>query len=128
MKILNEYLELQNKIYAHFGYEEGWTAMPIDDRRRMWWELKRDTVRYHELREVIEAKSDDREYEDEICDTVHIRKPIMRAEGFAMICVDTRTDGNQFLAIYDNAKEIRIERADDDDDECDELPATEPKG
>jgi hypothetical protein len=45
-------------------------------------------------------------YCDEVYTQRHLPKWVYRGVEFTMICVDTHTDGNKFLAIYDNAKEV----------------------
>lgn len=104
MKQLDEYLALQKEIYAYFGYEEGWRVIPIDDCRDMYWwvtgEGYRDDVFYSE------SPEDNEVYSDEIYTQRHLKKWVYAGAEYTMICVDTHTDGNQFLAIFDNAKHL----------------------
>ena len=44
-------------------------------------------------------------YEDEIYTQRFLPKWVYRGEDYTMVCVDTHTDGNQFLRIFDNLKE-----------------------
>ena len=44
-------------------------------------------------------------YSDEIYTQQSLKKWVYRADDYTMVCVDTHTDGNQFLRIFDNAKE-----------------------
>lgn len=106
MKMLDNYLKLEKQIHDYFGYVEDWVAIPIDDRRDMYWWLNGD----HEVifAEELE-KFDERTgmyYSDEIYTQRFHSKWVYRGEDYTMIMVDTHTDGNKFLAIYDNAKEI----------------------
>ena len=105
MEMLDEYLYAQNFIYDYFGYVENWRAFPIDDRREYFWRLDEDET------EVAFSSQESMEDEDHLyIDTVytyrHLDKWVYRAADFTMILVDTMVDGNKFLAIYDNAKEV----------------------
>lgn len=33
MKLLDDYFALQQQIFDHFGYREGWRVIPLDDAR-----------------------------------------------------------------------------------------------
>ena len=107
MKELTEYFALQNKIYEYFGYVEDWVVIPIDDRREYLWRLsgveKNDFVTYWKSDEKLELGE---YYQDDIY-TQRFLQPqgwVYFGKEYTMICVDTHTDGNKFLAIYDNAK------------------------
>jgi hypothetical protein len=121
MKLLTDYFELQEKIYKYFGYVEDWRVIPIDDRREMYWSLTGegggDEVHYSPTKETMEAwkKADwdfeapgvgDDCYSNVIYTQRFLPKWVYRGEDYTMVCVDTRTDGNVFLAIYDNKKEV----------------------
>lgn len=45
-------------------------------------------------------------YECQIYTQRFLPKWVYRADELTMICVDTQTDGNKFLMIFDNAKEV----------------------
>lgn len=107
MKILDKYLALQAAIFAYFGYVEDWRAIPIDDRREMFWHITNGEGADSEV-----LYSPDVTFPDAMtyCDVIYTQrflpKWVYRGPEFTMICVDTQTDGNKFLAIYDNAKEV----------------------
>lgn len=46
-------------------------------------------------------------YSDEIYTQCFLPKWIYRGKDYTMILIDIHTDGNRFLAIYDNKKEIK---------------------
>ena len=106
MKILDDYFKLQQEIYNYFGFKEDWRAIPIDDRRYYSWKIQNDD-------EVIFGNKDDilkengNYYVDEIYKQRFYNKYVYIAEEYTMIIVDTHIDGNKFLAIYDNSKEIK---------------------
>ena len=107
MKQLDDYFALQKQIYDYFGYFEDWRVIPLEDNREHFWRLDGEgpgTVRFAET----EALLDDEEmnyYEDDIYTQRHLQKWVYRGKDFTMVCVDTHTDGNQFLRVFDNAKE-----------------------
>ena len=106
MKILDEYLKLQNEIYNYFGFEEDWVVPPIDDRRKHNWKIiNSEEVVYGNKDDVINNTGDC--YLDEIYKQRFYDKWVYRAKEYTMIMVDTHIDGNKFLAIYDNSKEIK---------------------
>lgn len=106
MKLLDEYLKLQQEIYEYFGYVEQWRVIPIDDRRECYWWLNGDEeVIYADRLEDFD-ESVGNYYSDEIYTQRHHSKWVYRGKDYTMIMVDTNTDGNKFLAIYDNNKEV----------------------
>jgi len=109
MKLLDDYFNLQNKIYEYFGYVENWVEIPIEDSCVYFWRLDGEgpgTVRFAETKELLDDP-DGNYYENEIYTQRFLPKWVYRGTNFTMICVDTRTDGNKFLQIFDNNKEIR---------------------
>jgi hypothetical protein len=119
MQLLDQYLDLQEQIYAYFGYVEDWKVMPIEDARKYYWALspEQTNVYYCESRENAEelvgnefdwevSDIDGNDvYSDEII-SPFLPKGIYRGKDYTMVVVDTHTDGNKFLQIFDNAKEI----------------------
>ena len=51
--------------------------------------------------------SDGDYYQNEIYTQRFLPKWVYRGKEYTMICVDTRTDGNTFLQVFDNSKEIK---------------------
>ena len=104
-QMLNEYLYAQNFIYDYFGYVEKWRVFPIDDRREYFWQLNEDEteVEYYDTQNI---DAEEEWYSDSVYTQRHLDKWVYRAADFTMILVDTMVDGNKFLAIYDNAKEV----------------------
>ena len=116
MKALDKYLKLQKEIFDYFGYVEDWAVIPIDDRREMYWSLEQDEhgrghVTFFDQPLTPAVIKSERYYQDEIYTQRFLPKWVYRGEKYTMVCVDTRTDGNKFLAIYDNTKEqdIKVE-------------------
>ena len=103
MKLLDEYSKLKEEIYNYFGYIEDWVVIPIEDRREYFWDLGNNEVIYAENENDFNTGN---YYEDEIYTQRFLTKWVYEKEDYTMICVDTHTDGNKFLAIYDNSKRI----------------------
>ncbi len=107
MELLDKYFELQEQIYTHFGYVEDWRVIPINDAREYFWRLEGEgpgEVHFADSEQELQAQEGNY-YVNEIYTQKHLPKWVYRANDFTMICVDTHTDGNKFLQIFDNAKE-----------------------
>ena len=100
MKLLEKYFELQKEIYEYFGYEEEWSVYPIDDQTRYFWFIDTylDVVWFFDDKEAYENEDGMHSYSCQIIE-------IYRRDDYTMIKVDTNTDFNKFLSIYDNSKE-----------------------
>ena len=111
MKMLDEYFELQGKIYDYFGYVEDWAVIPIEDGRRFYWRLNGeahgDSVRFAETLKELNDDKGENYYENEIYTQRFLPKWVYRGDEYTMVCVDTLTDGNKFLQVFDNAKEAQ---------------------
>lgn len=104
MELLDQYFDIQQQIYEYFGYKEDWVVIPIDDRREYIWKIIGDSVWFaNSVEELISQKGNC--YQDEIYTQRFLPKWVYRGKDYTMICVDTHTDGNKFLAIYSNKLE-----------------------
>lgn len=115
MELLDKYFDIQKEIYDYFGYVEDWVVIPLDDAREYYWALDEEkdgsgSVGYSPKKEEVlpglEGDYGDNYYSNDIYTQRFLRKWVYRAEDFTMICVDTRTDGNKFLQVFDNSKEV----------------------
>lgn len=104
MKLLDDLEEIKKKIYDYFGYVEDWRILPLDDVRGYFWFENGEYVRFASEEEDLKDP-DMNYYQNEIYKQRHLPKWVYRAPDYTMICVDTHTDGNQLLQIFDNAKE-----------------------
>jgi hypothetical protein len=103
MQLLDQYFEIQQQIHEYFGYFEDWVVIPLDDAREYFWWCDGHTVGF--AKTVDELESQDGSYsENEVYMQRYLPKWVYEADDFTMICVDTRTDGNKFLQVFDNAK------------------------
>lgn len=107
MKLLTDYFELQKKIFEFFDCKENWRAIPLDDSRQYFWRLDGEgpgNVCFADTEHEL-LDEDGNYYENEIYTQGHLNEWVYRGNGYTMICVDTRTDGNLFLQVFDNSKE-----------------------
>lgn len=106
MDIFDNYFKLLNEIYEYFGFVEDYVVLPLDDRREYDWEIINDSeVKFGKREDILNDTGN--YYEDEIYKQRFYNKWVYRGEEFTMIMVDTHTDGNRFMAIFDNSKEIK---------------------
>lgn len=110
MKLLTEYFQLQKEIYSYFGYKEDWVVIPIDDARSYFWVLTADEVIFSEAKNDVISNIDGEYsgngYSNSIYRQCFLPKWIYPGKEYTMICVDTHTDGNKFLQVFDNSKRI----------------------
>lgn len=101
MKLLDTLVQTEKAIHQYFGYEEDWKVLPIQNYTSFYWYIEDGSVYYGDTPK--EALLADACY----CDSILYRDGIHRKDDFTMIAVDTQTDGNKFLSIFDNTKEIQ---------------------
>lgn len=112
MKSLDKYFKLQKEIFDYFGYVEDWKAIPIDDARMYFWKLEQNesgsgSVSFAETKKLLKDTEAGEFYQNEIYTQRFLPKWVYVGEKYTMICVDTKTDGNKFLQIFSNKKEIK---------------------
>lgn len=116
MQLLTDYFSSIKKVHDYFGYVEDWVTIPLDDATEYVWELSQNENGSGYVRFALhkcELPSDDNEeggeyYENEIYTQRFLPKWVYRGEEYTMVCVDTRTDGNKYLRIFDNSKELKV--------------------
>jgi len=111
MKILNEYLEKQKELFDYFGYVEDWVAIPVDDATKYAWLIDggetNGVVRFADTEENLNNYEAGEFYENSIWTQRFLPKWVYVGKDYTMICVDTHTDGNKFLQIFDNSKRLK---------------------
>lgn len=115
MDMLKEYFNLQQKIYAYFNYVEDWVVIPMEDNTEMYWTLfgvgAKAIVRFAPTKgRLIDKHGDENYYECPIYAQRFLDQWVYRGEDYTMICADTQCDGNKFLMIFSNDKEIPDEQ------------------
>lgn len=109
MQLVDDYFSIQEKIFEYFGYKEDWKVIPINDARDYYWHLEGEgpgTVHFADTEEEL-REQEGNYYNDEIYTQRFLPKWVYRGQDYTMIAVDTQTDGNKFLSIFDNTKEIK---------------------
>lgn len=108
MEQLDKFNGIKQEIFDYFGYVEDWVTIPIDDAREYYWTLHENKYGGGRVTfsETEEEHNDDPFYENDIYTQRFLKKWVYRGKDFTMICVDTHTDGNKFLQIFDNNKEM----------------------
>jgi len=106
MKLLEQYFVIQKEIYDYFGYKKDWVVIPIDDSTKYYWQLNEEGVRFADSIEDLLNEKAGNYYENKIYTQRFLPKFVYPGQEYTMIVVDTRTDGNKFLQIFDNKKEI----------------------
>lgn len=108
MKLLDEYLKLQEGIFSYFGYVEDWRILPLDDCRQYYWYLTKDgrggLVCFADTEAELE-RQDGQYYENEIYTQRHLPRWVYRGAEYTLVVVDTHTDGNQLLSVFTNSRE-----------------------
>ena len=111
MQLLSDYNQKRQELFEYFGYVEDWVVIPVDDATMYHWQLtgegRGDVVRFAETLEKLQDEEAGQYYENEIYTQRFLPKWVYRGADFTMVVVDTHTDGNKFLQIFDNAKEIK---------------------
>jgi hypothetical protein len=64
-------------------------------------------VKFAETIEALDDWEAGEYYSNEIYTQRFLPKWVYRTDDYTMICVDTHVDGNKFLQIFDNAKEVK---------------------
>lgn len=108
MQLLNDYFKIQKQLYEYFGYEEKWKVFPLDDSTQYYWMLDGEGPgKVHFADTITElAQQTGNYYENVIYTQRHLKKWVYRGKDYTMVVVDTQTDGNKFLQIFDNSKEF----------------------
>lgn len=107
--LLMSYFACKQAVHEFFGYAQQWRDIPISDDTGCWWYLSGeghgDRVLFGDG-DVRESVSSGDYYANAIYTQRHLPRWVYRTETHTMVCVDTQSDFNVFLAIFDNAKEI----------------------
>ncbi len=118
MQLLDEYNKLEKQIHEYFGYEEDWVVIPMMDSTDYYWHLTGqgpgDEVKFAEQEENVFEGTDDDGYAEALYTQRFLPRWVYRGKDYTMISVDTMTDGNKFLRIFDNAKEVKEAPEDND--------------
>lgn len=104
MKLLKQEQDIRQQIFEYFGYQEDWRVLPFDDATEYYWTLYSDSVAYAKTKEDLQNETEF--YVNDIYTQRHLSKWVYEGPEYTMILVDTHTDGNKFLQIFDNNKKV----------------------
>jgi hypothetical protein len=115
---VEDFFECKSIVHAYFDYTEDWVDIPLHDSTEMFWRLRREpgahgsiktgrgcSVRYAKSLEGLD--STDEFYVNEVWTQRFLPKWVYRAKEHTMICVQTGVDGNRYLQIFSNDKEVK---------------------
>jgi len=110
MEQLKKYFELQKEIYDYFGYVEDWVVIPLEDHTDCHWMIVGDErtgtcVFSHKQFDEDLISAGKEIYSGPIYTQRFLPTWVYRADDYTMVSVDTMTDGNKFLMVFDNSKE-----------------------
>jgi len=109
MELLDIYNQAESSLFDYFGYKEDWAKIPVDGATQWYWNLTGesygDEVRFGEKDDVLNLTGE--HFVNEVYTQRFLPKWVYRGENYTMICVDTHTDGNKFLQIFANDKELK---------------------
>ena len=107
-ELFDSHQQARKMIFEYFGYNEDWVVYPMEDSREYYWYA-------YDQDEVVFCDKPDTEpgdhYAHEIYHQRFLPKAVYEGKEFTMIVVDTHTDGNKFLQIFDNSKKMTEEQA-----------------
>lgn len=106
------YFDFAKDIHEYFGYKEDWVTIPLESQLDSYWMLSEadDVLVYSDKPITKETIEEGKEiYGALIYRQRFLPKWVYPTEDMTLICADTRTDGNKYLMIFDNAKECKDE-------------------
>ena len=111
---LTQYFEAEKAVHAHIGYTEQWRVYPLEDSTGMYWHLHNGKIYFAESIEALQyglteeglfespSEFDKADYYGEYIEGTY------KGDQYTGFTMDTHTDGNSFLSIFDNSKEVKI--------------------
>lgn len=102
-----KFQEQRDEIFEYFDYVENWRILPLVFDLDMYWAEDGEQVLFSDAKEnLTDEELIGNHYSNSIYKQRHLPKWIYRGEDYTMIIVDTHTDGNQYLQVLDNSKEL----------------------
>jgi hypothetical protein len=112
--LMEQYFNLLDDVFKYFGYQQDWKVSPLDDQRGRHWMIcgpensNSTKVVYSPkpfTKESIEKGMD--LYSGTIYTQRFLPKWVYRGKEYTMVSVDTHSDGNQVLMIFENKLECK---------------------
>lgn len=110
---VKKYFELEEEIFQYFGYREDWVKIPIEEHLNDYWfvtgeKSSSDHCVWSPAKfDEASIESGSTIYSGTLYTQRFLPKWVYRTEGHTMVVVDTHTDGNKFLMLFDNEKECK---------------------
>lgn len=108
--LFDDYYIARQAIFDYFGYVEDWVRIPLEDFRDYYWAISGEgsgcVLRFAASRSQLLDEEKGDYYKYSIYTQRFLPKWVYRKEEFTMVCVDTHTDGNHYLAILENEYEV----------------------
>lgn len=109
-KIISTYFSAKDEVHSLLGYKPDWVEIPMEDSRKYYWMLtdgeESGSCAYSPEPFTVESiEAGSKMYGGSIYTQRHLPKWVYRTETHVMVSVDTHTDGNRFLMIFDASKE-----------------------
>lgn len=116
-EILNQYLDIQKKIFDYFGYVEDWTVIPLQIKTDKYWMIcgpesnPSTSVFWDPVPFSVESIENAVDlYRGTIYNQRFLSKWVYRGKDYTMVSVDTHSDDNRFLMIFKNDMECVDEK------------------
>lgn len=112
---VKKYFELENEIFAYFGYREDWVKIPLEENLNYYWFVTGEKNSSNHCAYSPEPfteesiRSGSAIYSGTIFTQRFLPKWVYRGQDFTMVSVDTHFDNNKFLMLFDNSKECKDE-------------------
>lgn len=119
-EMLDQYFEAEKSLHRHFGFEELWRILPIDDLRGKHWFVNEwiEKVVWSDSPFTKELIEDGKVYDAGFYGNRHLRKAVMRTDDYTMVAIDTNCDFNVVLAVFENRLEMNDDELKEFYDEC----------
>jgi hypothetical protein len=110
--LVDNYFKLQKELFKYFGYTQNWCIIPTDPCMGKYWMItgpkdqSSTSVVWSPVQFTKQTIEDgDSIYSGTIYTQRFLSKWVYRGKNHTMVSVDTHTDGNKALMIFDNDKE-----------------------
>lgn len=123
--IIGRCFHAENELHKYFGYVQDWKVIPLDDQRGRHWmicgpEDDNSTKIAWSPKEFTKASIEkgDKLYSGTIYTQRFLPKWVYHGKDYTMISVDTHSDGNQLLMIFENRLQCKDQSLIDWCSEC----------
>jgi hypothetical protein len=109
---IDGYFGLKKLVHDLFGYKPDWEEIPLEDQRESFWMIVGGEERGKAVwadepltADLFTSEPSRDHYGGPIHPQRSMPKYVWRTPTHVMVSVDTQTDGNKFLMIFDASKE-----------------------